>query len=89
MGWRLPASGRFFDAGEATVIYFDPRSGDTHLINELAACILQQLASGPLDTPALLARVRAVSGSADASEVDGAVNAVLEELLDLDLLQRE
>lgn len=89
MAWRLLASGRFFDAGEASVIYFDPRSGDTHLINELAAFILQQLATGPLDTAALLARVRSESGSTDSGAFASAVNAVLEELLDLDLLQRE
>lgn len=89
MTWRLLAKGRFYDAGEGPVVYYDPRSGDTHLLSAFAAFILQELAQRPLDIGELAARASLHIDSGDPGELDTAIHAVLGDLLRLDLLQHE
>jgi len=43
--------------GEQHAVYFDPESGDTHLIAALGAQLAEWLAAGPLDRDQLLARL--------------------------------
>ncbi len=43
----MSSSGEFYDRGEEQVVYFDPHSGDTHLITSLASQVLRNLSPTP------------------------------------------
>ncbi len=88
MTWRVESPGQVYDAGEGSVVYFDPRSGDTHLLSDFAAYLLEQLGDGPLDTGELVARVAPDVEGGDPAEVQASVTAALEDLVSLDILKR-
>ncbi|MAT92287.1 MAG: hypothetical protein CME59_06770 [Halioglobus sp.] len=88
MKWRVQAAGHIYDAGESSVIYFDRRSGDTHLISSFAAYLIEQLAEGPLDTGALVARAADVIDPAESTGLEEWVNEVMAELVALDVVQQ-
>jgi PqqD family protein of HPr-rel-A system len=81
--------GRFYDAHEDTVVYFDSRSGDTHLLSDFAAHVMQHLGDDPLSTEELVNRISLTLDSSNFPQLPEAVAAVLKELLALDILQRE
>ena len=94
MTWRVQAPGQFYDAGESSVIYFDPRSGDTHLISDFAAHLVHELSDAPADTPSLVERVtRQVETDTEepeeSTDLAGAIESILQELLSLDILVRD
>jgi len=88
MKWQIHSMGRFYDANESTVVYFDTHSGDTHLLSDFAAFILQQLCAEPLGIEELIARITPSIDSPDTSDLRLAVQAVLGELETLDILKR-
>jgi hypothetical protein len=71
------------------VVYFDSHSGDTHLIGDFAAYIMQQLDYQPLTTEQLVDKISPMIESSNIPELATAVTGVLEELLALDILKRE
>lgn len=81
--------GRFYDANEGAVVYFDSHSGDTHLLSEFAAHVMQQFDDQALTTKALVQQISSDIDVADLPELNGAVLSVLEELVSLDILKRE
>jgi len=81
--------GLFYDAHEDTVVYFDSRSGDTHLLSDFAAHVMQQLGDDPLTTEELVNRISPTIDSSNIPQLPEAVAVVLKELLTLDILQRE
>jgi PqqD family protein of HPr-rel-A system len=87
--WRVDSMGRFYDPAEDTVVYFDSRSGDTHLLSDFAAFVMQQLGDQPLTTEELVFKISPAIGSSSVPELTMAVSSVLEELLALDILKRE
>jgi PqqD family protein of HPr-rel-A system len=87
--WRIDSMGRFYDPAEDTVVYFDSHSGDTHLLSDFAAYILQQLDDQPLTTEELVNRISPAIGSSDIPELTMAVSGVLEELVALEVTKRE
>jgi PqqD family protein of HPr-rel-A system len=87
--WRLNSMGRFYDPAEGTVVYFDSHSGDTHLLGDFAAYIMQQLDDQPLTTEELVDKISPMIESSNIPELATAVTGVLEELLALDILKRE
>ncbi|MCB1844461.1 MAG: HPr-rel-A system PqqD family peptide chaperone [Halioglobus sp.] len=89
MTWRVHSAGKFYDPGEATVIYFDTRSGDTHLLSGFAAHILMLLEAQSMTTEHLVERVAADTDNGDAGKINDAVTAILDELLALDILKRD
>jgi hypothetical protein len=89
MKWRLDSMGQFYDPAEGTVVYFDSHSGDTHLIGDFAAYIMQQLDDQPLTTEQLVDKISPMIESSNIPELATAVTGVLEELLALDILKRE
>ncbi len=89
MKWRIDSMGRFYDAHEDTVVYFDSHSGDTHLLSDFAAHVMQQLGADPLTTEELVHRISPTIESDNIPELTQAVSGVLEELLALDILKRE
>ena len=89
MKWRNISEGRYYDPGESTVIYFDSRSGDTHLLSAFAAHVLRELEASPLTTDELAERVSQAVEPGEAADLDAALSAVLEELVGLDILKQD
>jgi PqqD family protein of HPr-rel-A system len=56
--WRIPAESQLhWRAWEDDVVLFDARSGETHLLNAVAAEVLKSLAESPADLGTLARRV--------------------------------
>lgn len=89
MKWQLHSVGRFYDANESTVVFFDSHSGDTHLLSNFAAFVLQQFGDSPLTTENLLEQLSAEIESPRDKELEQLVVGVLEELLSLDILKND
>jgi PqqD family protein of HPr-rel-A system len=89
MKWRNNSVGRFYDSNESTVIYFDSHSGDTHLLSDFAAHIMQQFGDQSLTTEELVTKISPGIESGDISDFKEALSGVLEELVALDILKRE
>ena len=87
MKWRNQSMGRFYEANESTVVYFDTLSGDTHLLSDFAAYIMQQIGDQPLTTAELMNRVSSGIDALDVADVNEAISSVLEELASLELLK--
>jgi len=66
--------------GEQHAVYFDPDTGDTHLIAALGAQLAEWLAAGPLDRDQLLQRL-----ARDVDWDEPPAPEALTELLDLHL----
>lgn len=88
MKWQNNTFGRFYDPNECTVVYFDAHSGDTHLLSEFAAFLLQQLDVQPLTTEELVHKVTPSIEAGGNSDLEETVSGVLEELAALDILKR-
>ena len=89
MKWRKNSSGSFYDANESSVVYFDPHSGDTHLLSDFAAYVVQQFGEQPRTTEQLLNQILPTVEQGDIPHLTDALPSVLEELVTLDILKRE
>jgi len=89
MKWRIVSSGRVYDPGEDAVVYFDTPSGDTHLLSDFAAHVLDQFNERSLSQEELVGRVSATIEPGHFPDLEGAVTGVLEQLVALDILKRE
>ncbi|NND68291.1 MAG: HPr-rel-A system PqqD family peptide chaperone [Halioglobus sp.] len=84
MKWRAQSTGRVYDPGEGQVVFFDSRSGDTHLLSDVAAHLLQLLDQEPRELAEL-----AASFEEDApGDNEAALLEVLAELEALDILEQ-
>jgi len=88
MRWHVDSLGDFYNCNEATVAYFDRASGDTHLLGEFAAYLLQSLAAQPMDTPQLIAHLSQDTDAVDLAELERTVPEMLDELMALDVIDR-
>jgi PqqD family protein of HPr-rel-A system len=68
-------------------VVFDEGSGDTHLLDALAAAVLKALEEFPADVPTLIARVAARVGPESAAEVEGHVRATIERFREIGLVE--
>ena len=89
MKWRIDSIGRFYDANEDTVVYFDSHSGDTHLLSDFAGFVMQQLDDQPLTTEELVNKISPTIESSTISELTKAISGVLEELVAFNILKQE
>ena len=89
MKWGLESKGRFYDANEGTVVYFDSHSGDTHLLSDFAAHVLQQFDARLLTIDELEYKILPTVEAEQLPELRGAITGVLNELVTLDILKRE
>lgn len=82
--WHIASAGRFYDANEETVIYYDPNSGDTHLLTDLAAFVVEKISGGATTESALLEQL---APHLDGEQVDPKylLDGVLQELQHLDI----
>lgn len=85
----MHSTGQIFDANEGSVVFFHPESGDTHLLSEFAACILQQLATGPMSTGKLIEHLGPLMEADSQTALEESVGIVLEELVALDIVSRD
>jgi hypothetical protein len=88
MKWHIDSIGQLYDCGESMVVYFDPASGDTHLISDFAAYLIQQIAgqARPLKYEEILELITADIEPADLSELTPAIHNILSELADLQIV---
>jgi PqqD family protein of HPr-rel-A system len=89
MKWRNESRGRFYDANESTVVYFDSHSGDTHLLSDFAAHVLQQFDDQPLAIEELVDRISPTVEPEQVPDLTGALTGVLKDLTALDILKQE
>ncbi|MEZ5501990.1 MAG: HPr-rel-A system PqqD family peptide chaperone [Halioglobus sp.] len=89
MKWRIRSIGRYYDANESTIVYFDSCSGDTHLLSDFAAHVLQQFSDRPLTTEELVNHISQSMESGELAVLERSVSGVLEQLVALDILQRD
>jgi hypothetical protein len=87
MKWRIEPMGRFYDANESTVVYFEVRSGDTHLLSDFAAYVIQQLGEQTLTTEELVNQISLDMESGELSVLQESVAGVIEQLVTMDILQ--
>jgi PqqD family protein of HPr-rel-A system len=87
MKWQIDSMGRFYDPDEGMVVYFDPASGDTHLISDFAAYLIQQFTDQPMGIEALIKQISPDIDPGDLLELTQATPNVLEELVTLDILK--
>ena len=85
--WRVCAQGMTYEADDSFVVYFDPASGRTHLINEVAAWLLAELASTPLTEEQLQSLVMSQVESVTDPEVEKMVDTLIQELQSFDLIE--
>jgi PqqD family protein of HPr-rel-A system len=88
MQWRITAPGQVYDAGEDSIVYFDPRSGDTHLLGAFAAFIIDQLQTEALDLAALTERSVPLAESESPEKLRESISIVIDELEALEILER-
>ena len=88
MKWQIHSIGQFYDRSEEMVVYFDSASGDTHLINDFAAYLIQQIANlnRPVCSEELITLVTADIEPTDLSELTLAIPDILSELAALDIV---
>ena len=88
MKWRLRAGQtlRMFSADDESVIYND-NSGDTHLISEAAASLLQRLRQSDADTASLVTACAAEWELEADEELVAAIRDLLAELDSLGLIE--
>jgi hypothetical protein len=87
MKWRVCSQGQTYDSGNCSVVYFDPASGRTHLINEVADWLLAELAANPLTTEQILSRFMSHSKGITSSEAEKLVKDQIRTLQSFDLIE--
>lgn len=88
MPWCLASPGEIYDNAERSVVYYEPRSGDTHLLSEFAAFLIRELATGDKTTDELLQCLAPLTDETDAEQLAASIEAALAELVSLDILRR-
>jgi len=87
MKWRACSQGRIYDVGNSHVVYFDPASGSTFMISEVAAWLLSELAPNPLTTEELIYRFMSQAEEISGAEAKKLVGAQIGELQSYDLIE--
>ena len=86
MKWQIAPNGRTYDPGEDTVVYFDADSGDTHLISEFAALIIQQFAGRDVESGEIIELLSKQVDPELATEIPEAVPRIMDELAALSIV---
>ena len=87
MKWRACSQGKTYDAGNSHVVYFDPSSGSTYMINDVAAWLLAELATNPLTTEEMINRFMSQAEDISVTEAKTLVEAQISELQSYDLIE--
>jgi hypothetical protein len=87
MKWRACSQGITYDADDGFVVYFDPDSGRTHLISEVAIWLMAELGTRPLTTEQLESRIVSQVESVTVQETEELAAALIKELQSFDLIE--
>ena len=87
MKWRACSQGNTYDTGNSHVVYFDPASGSTYMISEVAAWLLSEVATNTLTTEELINRFISQAEGINGAEAKILVEAQINELQFFDLIQ--
>lgn len=87
MKWRTCSLGRTYEDGNCHVVYFDPASGSTFMISEVAAWLLAELAINPLSTEELIKRFISKAQDISDAEAKALVEAQISELQSYDMIE--
>ena len=90
MKWQASFIGQFYECGEEKAVYFDPQSGDTHLISEFASYLIRHIyeSGRPLTVEDIIELLTDDFEAEDQVALNQAVPAILIELTDLDIVTR-
>ncbi len=88
MEWKIDKPGQFYDCGEPGVVYFDPSTGDTHLLSAFAAFLIQKIADNPGGTDAIIESISPELDPTDLAASTDALPGLLDELVSLEILER-
>ena len=88
MAWQISSPGIFYDRDETVVVYYDAASGNTHLISEFAAYLIQQIASQdrPLDSDEIIKLVSSDIEPGNQTELNQTIPQIIGELATLDIV---
>lgn len=87
MLWHACSEGLVFDRDEGVAVFFDPASGNTHLIDDFALKILRILSVSPLSPEAIKKECIDQMTDLDDSEQGQLIDNMLHELHSLDLIE--
>jgi hypothetical protein len=87
MEFRNLDTGRYFDCGEGLVVYFSADSGDTHLVSEFAAHLIQQTAGKTLALDQMVDLIAPDIDPGELPQLRATLEGVLMELVSLDILE--
>ena len=88
MKWQIGTVGQFYECGEDRVVYYDPASGDTHLVSDFACYLVRTLANAPraLETEEVIEIATADIEPEDLHELSLAIPGILDELAQLEII---
>ena len=87
MKWQIETPGLFYDNNEEFAVYFDSKTGNTHLVSELAAHLIRQFADRPLDLDDIIEKLSLNLSSEDLPELPKVIPNILNELFALDIVE--
>jgi PqqD family protein of HPr-rel-A system len=87
MKWHIPSMGRVYDPGEETAIYFDAASGNTHLISDFAAYLIELIGEDSISTEDIVRNAASAVDANDLDSLDKAVSSALQFLAELEIIQ--
>lgn len=86
MHWHIESPGQFYRDDTDSAVYFNPASGDTHLLGQLAVYVLDQLREQPLELEGLAEKLSHETDMPKA-ELRRNLQAIIEDLATLDIVQ--
>lgn len=87
MNWRACSRGLTYSAGDGFVVYFDPGSGKTHMLSEIAAWLLEELSRHPLSHEQLKKHILQQAENVSSAEIEKITSALIQELQSFDLIE--
>ena len=88
MKWHLGQMGQIYECGERTVVYFDPDSGDTHLLSDFAGFLIRELAGKTLTLQQIIDLVSQEVEPEGLPDIADHLPTVLNDLVALDVIEQ-
>lgn len=86
--WRLSSDGKVYARDDEPVaVYFDPSSGDTHLVDEHSAFLLELLMGGPMTVDEIANAIIEASHNTAEEEARDEALFLLRELQTFDIVE--
>ena len=86
--WKIESTGLIYNCDEDMVVYFDTASGDTHLISNFAAHLIELIVGQgrPIENSEIIELIAADIEPKDRIESAQAIPGILSELAELDII---